>query len=109
MAEVRFDIPLDPPSAVVGRAHFGEAQSGLRVEPAVPACRTKSPLEGGNGRGLGACRDAIADGGQIGERTGKLDNPDAAAAAVGEVDRGLRPDPNTGAREPGPVQELSRV
>jgi hypothetical protein len=104
----RFD-PASSPSAVVSGAHLRQAQSGLRVEPAVPALGPKAPLEGGDDRGLSSRGDAVAEGGEIGERTGALDNPNATAAKVAEVGRRLRPDPDTRAGKPAPVEKLTGV
>src|ERR1700758_4702788 len=105
----RFDVALEPPCAVVGGAHFGEAQRGLCVEAAVPALGPKAPLEGGDDRDLSARGDAVADGREIGERTGVLDNPNATAAKVAEVGRRLRPDPDTRAGKPAPVEKFTGV
>ena len=107
--EIRSDIPSKPPSAVVSGAHLRQAQSGLRVELAVPALGAKASLEGRDHRGLRPRGDRVSDGGEIGERTGAVDNPNATAAAMGEAARRLRPGPYAGAGKPGPVEKLAGV
>ena len=107
--EIRFDIPSKPPSAVISGAHLRQACSSLRVEPAIPALGPKAPLEGGDDRGLSPRGDAVADGGEIGEPTSALDNPNAMAATMGEFGRGLRPGPDARAGKPGPVKKLTGV
>jgi hypothetical protein len=98
-----------PPGAVESDAHLGQAQSSLRVEQAVAPFGAKASLEGRDHRGLSPRGDGVADGGEIGERTGALDNPNATAAAMGETARRLRPGPYAGARKPGPVEKLAGV
>src|SRR4029077_10327041 len=97
------------PLAVVGSPHFVEALSGFGIEPAVPTLRAKPALKGGNDRGLVGGTDAVADGREIGQGGGALDNADASAPAARKTGRRLRPDPDAGASKAGPVKKLARI
>ena len=87
----RLSIVLLFSAAERGRRRYAPrpGASCLRIEQAVPALGTKAPLEGGNAYRLGARGHAIADAGEIGERPGARDDPDAMAAPTGEIGRRL--------------------
>ena len=98
-----------PPGTIVGGTHLAQTPRRLPVKPAVPAFGAEAALEGGHTGRFGPGSDAVAYGGEIGERAGLLDNPDAPASSARVVGRRLRPDADARAGEPGPVEELAGV
>src|SRR5216684_8812008 len=72
-------------------AHLRKPGAGLGVEQPVPALRAEAALERGERDLLRGGGNAIADPGEIGERTGMLDHPDTAAAAARLPGGGRRP------------------
>src|SRR6266436_6750317 len=113
-AGLRGSIEIDAersgsPLAVVGSPHFVEALGGFGIEPAVPTRRAKPALKGGNDHGFVGGTDAIANGREIGQGSGALDNSDASAAAAGKTGRRLRPDPDADAGEARPVKKFARI
>ena len=86
-----------------------KALGGFGIEPTVPTLRAKPALKGGYDHGLVGGTNAVADGREIGQGGGALDNADASAAAAGETRRCLWPDPDPGAGEAGPVEQLAGI
>src|SRR5919201_1930453 len=79
------------------------------VRLAVSALRAKPALEGGDDHSLVGGTDAVADGCEIGQGGGALDNSDASAAATGKTRRRPRPDPDAGAGQARPVKKFAGV
>src|SRR5438105_1799944 len=94
---------------VVGGADFGQPGAALGVEDAVPALGAEAPLKGGHhGAGIGFA-DAVADPAEIGERPRAFEDADAPAAQSGEAGPRLGPEPDAGAGQARPVEQLARV
>ena len=89
--------------------HVAQPEARLEVEQPVPALRAKAALERGERDLLGAARHAIADAGEIGEGGGAVNDADAAPAPPRDVRRRGRPQPDPGARQTLPVEQLAGV
>src|SRR3984893_14499597 len=86
-----------------GGPNFREPDDGFDVEPAVAAALSKAALKGHERGRLRLRSHAIPDGGEVVERLGGID---------GETPRGWAcgwPDPDAGAGEPGPVEQLAGI
>jgi hypothetical protein len=84
-------------------SYLRQAGGGFGVEPAVTTTLPKAPLESDERRRLGRGVCAISDRCEVSERSGATDD-DILMCRPRQ-----RPDPDAGAGEPGPVEQLTRV
>src|SRR6202040_4070604 len=82
------------PRRVDGFADLLQPGAGLAIDQPVPAFRAKAPLKCRDADLYRGGADAIADARQIREGGGPLDDPDAAAAAAGQIGRRRGPQPD---------------
>ena len=86
-----------------GRPHLGKPGHGFGIEQAVTAGGAKAALEGAKGRRWGLIGYAISDRGEVSDRPSLVDRK------TGPRQLGSRPNPDAGAGEPRPIEQLAGV